>query len=265
MEQLFKKTDDALSGFDLATREERQRKSILARVKKKLNETLTKEWQNFRLDDRESLEINIEYEVETVDGGVTRSFLKLDVVETDSSGYDHYFFIRDRSKGFYWFFNFVMKLEFNPKTVGGSNRDTIYLLDEPGSYLHATAQSRLCAKLKALSQENRVLYCTHSHYLLNPEIIPLNSIAVADRKGMGNIELVSIHDHQSPAKGKQSAFQPVTDALQIKPFILDMTHKKVLITEGISDYYAFEMFKRGRDINVLLLRALITAIFTSPI
>jgi hypothetical protein len=40
--------------------------------------------------------------------------LKLDVVEKDASGEEHFFFVRDRSKGFYWFFNFVMKLERGP-------------------------------------------------------------------------------------------------------------------------------------------------------
>ncbi len=251
MEQLFKKTDPSFSVFDLAKKEERQRRTILARVEHTLNATLTREWQTFRLDEVDRLEIAIGYEQDPVGENGHREFLKLEVIETDPNGYRHFFFIRDRSKGFYWFFNFVMKLEFNPKTVSASDANTIYLLDEPGSYLHAAAQSKLCAKLKSLSQQNRVLYCTHSHYLLNPEIIPLNSISVADKKDTGNIELVPIHQHKGPMKDRRSAYQPVTDALQIKPFVLDMSHTKVLITEGISDYYAFEMFKRERDINVL--------------
>ena len=69
------------------------------------------------------------------------------MIEKDAKGDDHYFFVMDRSKGFYWFFNFVMKLEFNPKVVENSDVDAIYLLDEPGSYLHATAQSKLAAKV----------------------------------------------------------------------------------------------------------------------
>jgi len=105
MEELFKQTDKSYSVFDLAAREARQRKTSIDRVKNTLNNALTKEWQQFRLDDTESLEINIEYEPEVVQGAVARAFLKLDIVETDAQGYGHYFFIRDRSKGFYWFFN----------------------------------------------------------------------------------------------------------------------------------------------------------------
>ncbi len=61
IEQLFKRTDSELSVFKLATLEDRQRKTTLAKVQRHLNGTLTREWQNFRLDDREALEISIDF------------------------------------------------------------------------------------------------------------------------------------------------------------------------------------------------------------
>jgi len=167
--QLFVATDPNLSVFDLAEMEERQRKSAVSKVKRHLNKTLTREWQTFRLDDSDALTISIEYEPEKLGTAEPApAYIKLDVIETDASGNEHFFFIRDRSKGFFWFFNFVMKLEFNPKIVQGNTDGTIYLLDEPGSYLHASAQSKLCNKLRMLAKTNKVIYCTHSHYLLNP-------------------------------------------------------------------------------------------------
>jgi len=269
LEQLFRRTDKTLSVFQLPTLEERQRKSVLAKVKKHLNSTLTREWQNFRLDDAEALEISLEYErkeaevptttsqtggdgatASTASTRQTRHYLKLDIIEKDASGDEHYFFIRDRSKGFFWFFNFVMKLEFNPKFVH-ENDSTVYLLDEPGSYLHASAQAKLCAKLRQLSQRNRVIYCTHSHYLLDPELIPLSNIRVADKDEKGDITLVPIHDHKGNIVERRSAFQPVIDALQIKPFLLDLTAQRVILTEGVYDYYAIELFKGGRSVTAL--------------
>ncbi|HXH39844.1 MAG TPA: hypothetical protein VNN08_14540 [Thermoanaerobaculia bacterium] len=270
MERLFTRTDKNLSVYQLPALEERQRKSVLAKVKKHLNATLTREWQNFRLDDSDALEISIEYEVETSAVAVavqpvatgeatpaasappvqSRHYLKLDVVEKDASGDEHYFFIRDRSKGFFWFFNFVMKLEFNPKVVFDSD-STIYLLDEPGSYLHASAQTKLCAKLRYLARQNCVIYCTHSHYLLDPELIPLSSIKVADKDANGDIKLIPIHQHEGNIVERRSAFQPVIDALQIKSFLLDLTAYRVIITEGVYDYYSIELFKRGRNITAL--------------
>jgi len=264
IDQLFYRTDHNLSVFKLPLLEERQRKSVLAKVKKHLNSTLTREWQNFRLDDSEPLEISLEYEKEHVfvteaaagpDAqpkvkGIDRHYLKLEVIEKDTSGDQHYFFIRDRSKGFFWFFNFVMKLEFNPKVVSDNDR-TIYLLDEPGSYLHASAQSKLCGKLRQISQRNNVIYCTHSHYLLDPELIALSSIKVAAKDGNGDVRLIPIYDHQGSILERRSAFQPVIDALQIKPFLLDLTAQRVILTEGIYDFYAMELFRHGRNVSVL--------------
>lgn len=251
LNQLFKQTDENFSVFNVPEMESRQRKSVLAKVKRHLNETLTKEWQNFRLDESDALEILIEFEqLPPAKDGTRKSFLKLEIIETDLKGDEHYFFIRDRSKGFFWFFNFVMKLEFNPKVLSDQS-PTVYLLDEPGSYLHASAQAKLCRKLRQLSTNNRVVYCTHSHYLLDPEVIPFSSIKVAEKSGMGAIQLVSIHEHKGNITERRSAFQPVIDALQIKPIMIDLSQQRTLIVEGIYDYYALELFRQGRSLGIL--------------
>jgi hypothetical protein len=250
-EQLFKRTDRNFSVFKLAGMEERQRKTVLAAVKRRLNETLTKEWQNFRLDKSDALQISIDFHQENGASASARSYLKLDVIERDSHGAEHFFFISDRSKGFFWFFNFVMKLEFNPKVIQFHSTEAIYLLDEPGSYLHASAQSKLCKKLRQLSMTNTVIYCTHSHYLLDPEVIPLSSIRVAEKSLNGDVELLTIHEHPGTIVERRSAFQPVVDALQIKPFLLDLTDQFVILVEGICDFYAMEMFKAERTVKFL--------------
>ena len=249
-ETLFKKTDPEFSIYNLPSKEERQRKSMLSKVKRKLNESLTNEWKNFRLDDSDALQISIEYE-ESNKNDAKRSYLKFDIVETDASGNEHYFFIRDRSKGFYWFFNFVMKLEFNPKVVANSDVDAIYILDEPGSYLHSLAQERLCKKLRQLSQNNCVIYCTHSHYLLNPEVIPLNSVKIAEKDRHGRISLVSIYDHHGSILDNRAAYQPLLDALQVRPFAVDIARDLIIITEGMIDYYLLEIFKNNLNYRVL--------------
>jgi len=251
LQQLFIDTDSTYSVFALIGMEERRRKAVLARVERRLNDALTREWQTFNLEDVDALKIGVVYHEDTVAGGQVRAYLKLEVVETDLNDDKHFFFIRDRSKGFFWFFNFVMKLEFNPKVLAGSDVDAIYLLDEPGSYLHAAAQTRLCKKLRQLSERNKVVYCTHSLYLLDPELIPVNTIRIADKDGHGRVTLTSIHSHKGNILDRRSAYQPLLDALQVRPFALDLTHEKVLIVEGIIDYYSFEMFKTDQQMGVL--------------
>jgi len=250
-ETLFQKTDNAFSVFDLPEKEERQRKAILAKVNRKLNASLTHEWQNFRLDDADALRIEINYEEEPAQGGNKRPFLKLDVIERDMLGDQHYFFVRDRSKGFFWFFNFVMKLEYNPKVIENTDVDAIYLLDEPGSYLHAAAQAKLAIKLRNLSDRNKVVYCTHSHHLLDPEVIPINTIRIAEKDGQGNVRLIPLHEHHGSLIERRSAYQPLIDALQLRPLALDFGHAPTIIVEGIIDYFLLDIFKANRGLTIL--------------
>ncbi|MDO8620818.1 MAG: AAA family ATPase [Candidatus Levybacteria bacterium] len=237
IEQLFRKTNNDYSVFKLKEIEELTRQSILGDACKVLNQTLAKEWEKFTLEKGARLDVQIDYSLKE-----ERPFLKLLVKET-IEGKERYFGIRDRSKGFYWFFNFVMKLEFNPKVRSMEDKDTIYLLDEPGSYLHSSAQSKLCEKLSYLSSNNVVIYCTHSHYLLDPSQIPLNSVRVAQKSSNGSISILSLLEYKDNSKEKRLAVQPIIDALKIKPFITDFNFESICIVEGIYDFYCFELFK----------------------
>ncbi len=246
IEQLFKKTNASYSVYKLQATEELQRKSIMADVCKVLNNTLAKEWEKFTLEEGSRLDVDIQY-------AATENKLNLFIKE-NIAGNDRYFGIQDRSKGFYWFFNFVMKLEFNPKVRSMDDKDTIYLLDEPGSYLHSSAQAKLCEKLALLSQNNVVIYCTHSHYLLDPDKIPLSYIKIAQKSGDGSVKLVSLPEYKDDQKEKRLAIQPIIDALKIKPFITDFNFEYLCIVEGIYDYYVLEMFQ-GENNNLKFLPA----------
>ncbi len=247
---LFQKTDEKYSVYDLPKKEDRQRKTILSKVRKKLDKTLTQEWQKFRLDDLDRLRVSLDYVEESV-GGQTQSFIKFEIVETDDNGEEHFFYIGNRSKGFYWFFNFVMKLEFNPKVVGDADVDAIYLLDEPGSYLHAVAQARLCRKLQVLAHDSMVLYCTHSHHLLDPTVIPLSSIRIAEKDGNGNVKLIPIHEHRGSMTERRTAYQPILDALETRSIGLELGAGTIVVVEGIVDYYLLDVFRDQRNVVVI--------------
>ncbi|HKJ82117.1 MAG TPA: AAA family ATPase [Ignavibacteriaceae bacterium] len=271
IQELFLQTDEQFSVYELKNIEERRRKSILSQVKRKLNNTLTSQWSNFRLENKEALEIDINFTTEKKKITVNKTFkqqdgthvvkpteqevdkhlLKFDIIERDSNGNEHFFYVKNRSKGFFWFFNFVMKLEFNPDKSGDLD-NALYLLDEPGSYLHPYAQTKLCKKLKELSKDNVVIYCTHSHYLLNPDTIPLNRIQIVNKNDSGDISLKPYYQVKGARRNTlDTAFRTINEALFIKPFDLDINYKSVLIVEGIYDYYAFTLFKGDRNIGIL--------------
>lgn len=255
-ETLFRTTIPNTSIYELPKMEERQRKTILSKVNKALNTTLTEEWRNFQLDEtKTSLRISLDYFEETPPSPddtpkPSRHYLKTEVVETDGQGNEHFFYVTDRSKGFFWFFNFVMKLEFNPKAARSSDFGAIYLLDEPGSYLHAAAQSRLCLKLKNISERNKVVYCTHTHYLLNPEVIPINNIQISEKTPEGRIHLIPFHEHKGNITVKFSAYQPLADALQVRYIPFELTDRPVIIVEGMIDRLLLDMFRSNDHLNV---------------
>lgn len=186
-----------------------------------------------------------------VDILLEKYYLKFDIIERDINGVEHFFYIKNRSKGFFWFFNFVMKLEFNPDKAGDLD-NAIYLLDEPGSYLHPYAQTKLCKKIKEISEQNTVIFSTHSHYLLNPEIIPLNKIHIVNKNEEGGVELQNFYHYKNKKNTNiETAFQTINDALHIKPFDIDINNKNILIVEGIYDYYSFSLFKPNEYIGIL--------------
>ena len=69
----------------------------------------------------------------------------------------------ERSKGFIWFFSFLVYF------YNLEDRDVVLLLDEPGLGLHAAAQRDLLTFLEEkLCTKHQVIYATHSPFMINP-------------------------------------------------------------------------------------------------
>jgi AAA ATPase-like protein len=71
----------------------------------------------------------------------------------------------DRSRGFVWFFSFLVLFSQVRKSYG---KDVIILLDEPGLSLHAKAQADLLRYIdERLKQDYQVIYTTHSPFMVD--------------------------------------------------------------------------------------------------
>lgn len=228
------KTDFSI--YSLLDEDSRRRKSILSDVSKYLSDNLTDAWSRFSSEKRK---ITISFDLEEKNSnGKLKRMLQINIVE-NMNGQERVFGISDRSKGFIWYYNFIMKIQFNPKQ--NSNGNTIFLLDEPGSYLHETAQNELCKKLVEISKEEGVvIYCTHSPQLLNPKHIPLSTINVVSKK-KSTVKCTPISDYKTNST-KTTAFQPIYEALQIPEFKTITKEQKIVAGEGIYDKYVIEMF-----------------------
>jgi predicted ATP-dependent endonuclease of OLD family len=135
----------------------------------------------------------------------------------------------------------MIKLKFNPR-YKNKIENSIFLLDEPGSYLHSSAQSELLKELVSVSKHNTIIYCTHSQYLLNPSTIKLGSIRIA-AKVESEVSVTNFGAFkQARDKG---ALSPLYQALGLN-FSQDFIGR-VVITEGVTDLYFFKMFKEHRS------------------
>lgn len=208
---------------------------ILSDVQDTLNTEIIEDWKKIKkssksfADDSEDLELVITNHNNNFD---------FKVKDKSYKNKQRTFSISERSKGFQWFFNYMVKLKFNPN-YKKSLENSIFLLDEPGSYLHSSAQGELLEELKRVSHKNTIIYCTHSQYLLNPETIQLGSIKIAEKR-KSKISLENYGTYKETMD--KGALSPVYQALQLN-YTTDYIGK-IIITEGVTDFYLFKLIQK---------------------
>ncbi|HEY1803431.1 MAG TPA: AAA family ATPase [Terracidiphilus sp.] len=82
-----------------------------------------------------------------------------------------------RSKGFIWFFSFMVWFSAIENRLG-TNKAVVLLLDEPGLSLHALAQKDFLGYIDLLSQSRQILYTTHSPFMVESD--RLNRVRVVE-------------------------------------------------------------------------------------
>ena len=134
--------------------------------------------------------------------------------------------LESRSKGFQWFFSFY--LVFLVESDEG-HKDAILLLDEPGLHLHPTAQQELMAFFETLSEDNPLIYTTHSPFLIDGERIHRIRPVTEDETGHSRISIDSWPEDRETIFPLQAAagYAMVRGLFQ---------HKKNVLVEGMSDY-----------------------------
>ncbi len=213
---------------------------VLSDVKGQLNNEIIEDWKALKQrwkslgDDLDDLEMKLKHTSQPDDEHFTFEFK---VEDKTMKGKSRFFSINQRSKGFQWFFNFAIKLKFNTRYKDAPS-GAIYLLDEPGSYLHSSAQEELLHELKRISDNNIIIYCTHSQHLLDPDVINVSKIKIAEKE-RGDVSLTSFGSAKT--KNYEGALSPLYDALHLKVGSYKFDKQKVVITEGITDYYFFNM------------------------
>ena len=215
----------------------------LLHMEGKINEKITKKWSElFGKDKTHFKEIKIDRDFQ---GEQLKISFK--VVSEDNNEFS----VSERSKGFKWFFSYLIFTEFRKKR----SKNILFLLDEPASNLHSSAQGKILDAINDLSTDSLVIYSTHSHHLIKPEWLGGSYICINE-----NQSEESLKGDFSTAKGakitakkyfnyvglglgsdKVSYFQPILDALDYKPSLVEPI-PNITITEGKNDWYTFKYF-----------------------
>jgi energy-coupling factor transporter ATP-binding protein EcfA2 len=131
----------------------------------------------------------------------------------------------ERSRGFRWYFSFFVT--FTADTLGGDKANAVLLLDEPGLFLHATAQGQLLKFFKDLS--NQLVYTTHSPFMIDPN-------------DLGAVRTVTLEtDHGTVVSedlaGDARTLFPLQAALGYSLTQTLFVGTKNVVVEGVTDYW----------------------------
>lgn len=177
-------------------------------------------------------------------------------LELRIKGPDGYYDLSERSLGFRWFFMFLLMTSFHGQEETGPR--SLFLLDEPASNLHSTAQAELLKSFETLVEKCELVYTTHSHHLI--DVRWLDSAYVVKNAALGSLDFADYVTQRMGANTDVSAtpyrrfvsehpdqtsyFQPVLDLLEYRPSILEPVPNVVLV-EGKSDFY---LLRYARDV-----------------
>ena len=203
-------------------------RTVLKKVNKTLQKTFTEKWVN--------LSGVKEIEHAEIDYNAAGKYFEIKITEQDGTTFS----VHERSKGAVWYLAFLMKTEFRRKKLREGFGKPIYLIDEPASNLHSTAQQKMVQDFHALVEDTTLVYTTHSRYLISLQNIK-NTYVV--RREKGTVICTKWGDYIKGKDAKSSYYQPLFDALNIVPNNLDIPWERAIITEGPSDALVLEVLE----------------------
>jgi predicted ATP-dependent endonuclease of OLD family len=134
--------------------------------------------------------------------------------------------LEERSKGFQWFFSFDLLFMHES---GGTFKNCVLLLDEPGLHLHPDAQRDLLKRMEAYAEGNVLIYSTHLPFMI--DLRQPARIRVMSETSQGSA--VSEDLTQSQPEGKLV----LQAALGMSGSASYLVAERNLVVEGVDDHW----------------------------
>ena len=152
----------------------------------------------------------------------------------------------ERSNGLRWYFGLFIEL----MAMDYKNRDVLYLLDEPGVFLHVNAQKELLSLFNELCEKNgQVVYTTHLPYMLDTQNIYNIRRVEKDDSGQSHI-FNRVYAGGLELSSRQETLTPLIQAMGCDmKHSIDMASRMNIITEGITDRMYLEAGVKSLDIK----------------
>ena len=146
--------------------------------------------------------------------------------------------LEGRSRGLQWFFSFFLVFLVETKE---SHDNTVLLLDEPGLSLHPIAQYDLAKFFRKLSEDNQLIYTSHSPFLVDMDNLA-NVKAVYVNKETGKTQVSA--NLRYDEKDAEKSIYPVHAALGLTVSDTLLLGSLPILVEGVSDQIYLNLVKR---------------------
>jgi predicted ATP-dependent endonuclease of OLD family len=146
--------------------------------------------------------------------------------------------LEGRSRGLQWFFSFFLVFLVETKE-GHSN--TILLLDEPGLSLHPIAQYDLAKFFRKLSEDNQLVYTSHSPFLVDMDYLANVKVVYIDTES-GRTRVTS--NLRYNVKDAEKSIYPIHAALGLTVSDTLLLGCLPVLVEGPSDQIYLSLIKR---------------------
>lgn len=146
--------------------------------------------------------------------------------------------LEGRSRGLQWFFSFFLVFLVETKE---SHNNTVLLLDEPGLSLHPIAQYDLAKFFRKLSEDNQLIYTSHSPFLVDMDnLANVKAVYVDKQTGRTKVSSNLRYDEVDAEK----SIYPVHAALGLTVSDTLLLGCLPVLVEGVSDQIYLNLIKR---------------------